>query len=172
MDSSTAVGEVAREGSLPDRARDLLERARQQVDVQPVELTVRELLDYWGAKRRGWIIVQTIAEALDGHDLATDPPFGDAWIDEPVRLVKLRRAATASQGASLSAPAPSPEPAAAAGLRVRHLRSANRDVSSVGRESSLATAQALMLKDDYGQLAVVSGTRTLFGAIKDLSLIP
>lgn len=163
--SSTTLSEVAPEGSLPDRARDLLDRARRHVDTQPVELTVRELLDYWGAKRRGWIIVQTITEALDGYDLATDPPFEEAWIDEPVRLVKLRRATTAPQGASLNAPVPSPEPTAAAGLRVRHLRSANRDVSSVGRESSLATAQALMLKDDYGQLAVVSGTRTLFGAI-------
>jgi len=53
----------------------------------------------------------------------------------------------------------------AAGLRVRHLQSANREVSCVNPNDTLARAQALMLKDDYSQLAVMSSVRELRGAV-------
>ena len=71
-------------------AHDLLERAVQSAATNPVELTVRELLGHWGAKRRGYWIVETITQDLAEHGLSTDPPFEDAWIDEQVKLVKAK----------------------------------------------------------------------------------
>jgi len=50
-------------------------------------------------------------------------------------------------------------------LRVGSLRSANLSVTSVAPDDTLERAQALMMAHDYSQLAVISGTRTLRGAI-------
>jgi CBS domain-containing protein len=50
-------------------------------------------------------------------------------------------------------------------LRVRDIPSANRDVVSVRPDQTLAEAQFLMSAHDYSQLAVMSGTRDLKGAV-------
>lgn len=147
---------------LAEPTKELLERARRQADREPLELTVRDLLGYWGARRRGYVIVETIIQDLAAHDLTTDPPFEDAWIDEPVQLIKLKKR---ERELSSSVTSPPVEPTVAAGLRVRHLQSANREVSSVPPDATLSMAQALMLRDDYSQLAILSGPRTLQGAV-------
>ena len=153
------------EPELPERTKELLERAKREAAHEPVELTVRELLSYWDAKRRGYLIVETIKDDLAAYDLTTDPSFEEAWIDEPVRLVRRLSLAEpkgtpAEAGTSITV-----DVMPAAGLRVRHLQSANRKVSAVNPNASLATAQALMLKDDYSQLAVMSSPRDLRGAV-------
>jgi restriction system protein len=153
------------DSALPERAKELLEEAKRKADHEPVELTVRELLSYWDAKRRGYLIVETIKGDLAAYDLKTDPSFEEAWIDEQVRLV---RAPSREEPEISSGGMGTPEMAdmlPAAGLRMRHLQSANREVSWVAPDASLALAQALMLKDDYSQLAVMSSPRDLRGAV-------
>lgn len=46
----------------------------------------RDFLGYFGAERRGAIVVSQIREVLDSLDLRTDPDFETAWIGEPIRL--------------------------------------------------------------------------------------
>jgi len=144
-------------------AHDLLERAVQSAATNPVELTVRELLGHWGAKRRGYWIVETITQDLAENGLSTDPPFEDAWIDEQVKLVKAKGHITTTAPPVASGVAGEPGPAAA--LRVRHIQSSKRTVVSVPPDAALSLAQALMLKNDYSQLAVMSGPRSLRGAV-------
>jgi len=153
------------EPELPVRTKELLDRARAQADREPVELTVRELLSFWDAKRRGYWIVETIKADLEKYGLASEPSFEQAWIDDPIKLVHARSGKEPETGLVEPRQTIGMDATPAAGLRVRHLQCANREVASVPPDSSLSVAQALMLKDDYSQLAVTSGPRTLRGAV-------
>jgi restriction system protein len=157
--------EMEDDSALPKRTKELLEEAKRKADHEPVELTVRELLSFWDAKRRGYLIVETIKGDLAAYNLTTDPSFEEAWIDEPVKLVRLPPRAEPKGSSGGTGTSATVDMMAAAGLRVRHLQSANREVSSVAPNASLALAQALMLKDDYSQLAVMSSPRDLRGAV-------
>src|SRR5271166_4383454 len=49
-------------------------------------VTVRELLDWFGAKRRGANITFTIDEALGVNELRTEPYFYQQYIDSPIEF--------------------------------------------------------------------------------------
>lgn len=50
--------------------------------------TVRTLLGWFGQHRRGAIVVANIREALQQHNIRTEPDFEDVWIDAEVRFVR------------------------------------------------------------------------------------
>lgn len=56
-----------------DRLAAISERIRKGV-AGPTE-TVRTLLSWFGAERRGYWVVKEINKALDAHDLMTEPSF-------------------------------------------------------------------------------------------------
>ena len=146
-----------------------LTTARKKVAAgQDGRITVRELLGYANAERRGVHVVAAIQAALDRYGLTTEPSFASGWIDNEVTF---RSTATSNK-------TPSAGGAGADGgqdggdhdqtdvaLTVATLHSANAGVVSVERNDDLARAQALMLKHDYSQLAVLSGARQLVGAV-------
>ncbi|MET9226759.1 CBS domain-containing protein [Lentzea sp. NPDC003310] len=131
-----------------------------------VRLTVRQLLAHWGAKRRGYWIVEQIERELKEAGLTTTPEFTDCWIDNEVTLVPI---SVTKQLAPVSPSLESTEITDHAlpdvALRVDNLPSANISVISVAPDSSLATAQSLMMRHDFSQLAVMSGSRNLRGAV-------
>ena len=138
---------------------ELLERAKSSET--PVSLSIRELLSYWGARRRGFWIVEMIERDLAKSGLTTDPPFTDGWIDQKVRL---RRAVVeVEQEESLAEPKDQPTPRSS--LRVGNLESAGGGVVAVPSEDTLMKAQSIMMKFDFSQLAVMSGHRDLKGAV-------
>jgi hypothetical protein len=65
---------------------EFLERAARQAHSSPVSLTVRELLAFWGAKRRGIWVVDRVRRDLEEHELTTNPDFTSAWIDSTITL--------------------------------------------------------------------------------------
>lgn len=69
--------------------RGLLTEAEARARTEPMEMSVRRLLSYWNAKRRGYWIVEQITQDLESCGLVTDPPFTDVWIDADVKLASL-----------------------------------------------------------------------------------
>src|SRR5262245_17291921 len=85
-----------REGDMDDVSTDTLSFGRQFEAIVaqlergeiPTPVTVRTLLSWFGAKRRGYYIVQNIRGHLHHAGLQTDPDFEPAYIDSEVRFVR------------------------------------------------------------------------------------
>lgn len=135
--------------------------------------SVRELLRWFGARRRRAGVVERIEAELEAAGLRTDPHFTTTWIDAPVIFRKREADAPAPEGAPAGAPEPAddgleaaePMPAAQATHLVRMLEAANLEVISVNPQDPIERAVTLMLAYDFSQLAVMTGPRDLKGAI-------
>ncbi|WP_131765799.1 CBS domain-containing protein [Candidatus Protofrankia californiensis] len=137
-----------------------------------VQISIRDLLGKWGAKRRGVAIVEKISGDLDEKGLITDPPFTDGWIDTEVRLIPTNTIETEDSTVGKSQEKVAVQPLGErqqnlreVALRVRSLRSSSGKICSVPPDADIQTAQSLMMQGDYSQLAVTSGKRDLRGAV-------
>lgn len=147
---------------------EFLDHAAKQATTDPVELSIRDLIWYWGAQRRGYWIVEEIQRDLKKAGLTTEPPFAEGWIDNLVKVVPIpkRTRMDSKKTASPGSPAPGEDDVVAdVGFRIGSLRSANRGVTSINPSESLERAQSLMLSNDYSQLAVMSDARNVRGAV-------
>jgi predicted transcriptional regulator len=151
---------------------EFLERAAQQAHGSAVSLTVRELLAFWGAKRRGIWVVDRVRRDLEEHERTTDPDFTSAWIDSTITLI--------SQTGHTHSPDLEAETEIVEGMdralpdiemRVGQIRSANVAVVSLSRDDSLEKARTLMMRHDFSQLAVMSGKRNLLGTVTWESIV-
>lgn len=140
--------------------------ARQQENY--VTISIRELLAYWDAKRRGYWIVDEIQRDLQQAGLTTNPSFAEGWIDNIVTLVPINSSEikenTTGIG-TLDVVDATDRSLPQVALRVGSLYSANSGLTSVSPQDDLETAQSLMMHLDYSQLGVLSGPRTLRGAV-------
>lgn len=135
--------------------------------------SVRELLRWFGARRRRSGVVERIEAELEAAGLRTDPHFTTTWIDAPVVFRKREAAAPAPEAASVVAPDADSEAAEAAKPAdlaemthlVRMLEAANREVIFVNPQDPIERAITLMLAYDFSQLAVMTGPRDLKGTI-------
>jgi predicted transcriptional regulator len=150
------------------RAKFLREAAnRERSDL--VQLSIRELLEMWGYKRRGNWIVSQIEGELEDAGLITEPSFAQGWIDAivqlmPIGLIELRHPRTQPE-IELEERQEWAVESGVVTLLVSNLRSATQEVCSVPLDCALLTAQSLMIRHDYSQLAVMSDKRNLRGAI-------
>lgn len=129
-----------------------------------VRTTVRDLIWQVNAERRGVHVVAAIQSALDRHELITEPSFTTGWIDNEI-MFRAASPSKTSGGADGAGQVSGEHDSADIALTVASLHSASAGVASVERTDNLARAQALMLRHDYSQLAVLSGPRQLIGAI-------
>jgi restriction system protein len=155
---------------LPSGRKELLELAAQRGPRNPVKLSIRSLLQYWDAKRRGYVITEEIKRDLADAGLVTHPPFAEGWIDSFVTLVPVTSAipepnGVASPSSDVAVVSSAVVSSVEVSLRVSSLASANVGVEFVRLDDSLERAQTLMMGKDYSQLAVQSGPRDLRGAI-------
>jgi hypothetical protein len=114
--------------------------------------TVRTLLSWFGAERRGYWVVKTINKALNENDLVTEPSFESTWIDGPITFV--RKPKKQAEDAPL-------DPT----FRLGRLEAANKQVISVKPNDSLDKAITLMLTNDFSQLPVMTGPRDVKGVV-------
>lgn len=128
----------------------------------PEPLTVRQLLEWFSAQRRGYYIVQEIRGALEGADLQTEPDFEGAYIDGPIQLVYRRDARKAQSAVTLQDADPT--------YRIGKLRSANTPPVSVAPDQEIAVATTIMLHRDFSQLPVMNGERNVRGVISWASI--
>lgn len=167
--------------------KEFLDMAAAREPGDEVELSIRELLQKWGAQKRGYWYVQEIRQDLETHGLVTDPPFTSGSIDTPVRLhnpkatMKMLGERREQQDASGQAIAPV-DPGSASenqqtesalmegALTFAHLHDAlfgetPPPVVSISENDSLVRAQSLMMQHDYSQLPVTAGKWELKGVI-------
>ena len=131
----------------------------------PVSVTIRTLIRYVGAERRGTRVLREVQRALDRHGLMTDPSFASGWVDNRVQLRLVPNRTTTLGTTSPSGPGENVSAVEEVSLTVSSLESATTGVTSVERTSDLLRARALMLRYDFSQIAVISGARQLIGAI-------
>lgn len=150
-----------------------LHNAASRADSNPTKISVRKLLSYWGAKRRGSYIVDRINRDLGQYNLVASPDITQTWLDDQVTITNLdsgleppRTPTDAEAGIDVAAPLVEPQRMSVeATLLVGMLQSARSAIVSVRPDDDLVRAQTLMMRHDYSQLAVLSGTRDLRGAI-------
>jgi CBS domain-containing protein len=146
---------------------DFLSSAKDDLDHgRPRQLSVRGLLEQWGAKRRGAVIVAQVNHDLTAAGLATVPPFEDVvWIDDEVSLVKVVAGQTTVPTASEPDTGVASDIGDSGVLRVRQIKAAHGPLERVSPQDTLERAQSLMLEKNYSQLAVLSGERELRGFV-------
>jgi hypothetical protein len=141
-----------------DASREqFLEGAAHRAHTDPVSIRVRDLIDYWGAKGRGYRVVDRIDAELRHYKLEASPDFAAAHLDSyvqliPSRLVSEDPSQVVDEGAEVE-------------LRVSSLEAASQGVESVNPQDSIATAYTIMTFKDYSQLAVATSDRSLEGYI-------
>ncbi|MCA1706513.1 MAG: hypothetical protein LC808_25910 [Actinobacteria bacterium] len=120
------------------------------------EITVRDLIAQWGARGRGSRVVARIRADLRRVGLVTEPDFRQVALDVTIKLAQRPVEAKSASDA---------EETPDFGLTIGTLPSAAAGVVGVSPSGSLVEAQTLMLVNDYSQLAVIAGERSLKGAV-------
>jgi CBS domain-containing protein len=151
------------------------------------EETVRTLLSWFGAERRGYRVVAMIRRALEQADLLTDPDFESVYIDAPVAF-RLRPRIVAARGqvavpsfrvegvgsvttsAEKDESAEAPRQVADASHRLSRLAAASNKPLAVAPDAPLSQAVTQMILNDFSQLPVMSGERNPRGAITWMSI--
>jgi predicted transcriptional regulator len=137
-----------------DIARRLAESVKSS---EFVELTVRDFIERWNAERRGERIVARIRDDLSKAKLTTEPDFRHVSIDSKIRVVSSDTPVAEAEEAE----AESREYA----LTVGTLPSAGGGVVSVKPMETLQLAYTRMLLNDFSQLPIMDGPRSLKGAV-------
>lgn len=153
----------------------IADRLRSNDAVEPV--TVREFLSWFGAKRRGYWVVDQIRSGLKDAQLSTEPDFEGTYIDTPIRFQ------LAQQPTQVSATAPGAQLEVTSSLlagpvttdskaeapdpthRISKLGAANRAPTYVAPDAQLSTATTMMLVRGFSQLPVMTGSRDVKGVI-------
>lgn len=135
--------------------------------------SVRELLRWFGVYRRRAGAVERIEGELEAISLRTEPDFTSVWIDAEITFKALQTQAkgkgtSSGKGSSVE---PDNEDSSTSDAQndgvhlVRMLDAANRTVVAVNPQDPIQTAITLMLAHDFSQLAVMTNSRELKGAI-------
>lgn len=156
---------------IPAELRSALSRLRG--GEAGVTLTVRTLLSWFGAQRRGSVISDWISATLDECGAVTEPDFRGAWIDGEIEL-RLARSIDRPERSVLEgsdvetnqepetlAPAISFDPT----YRIGRLFAANQAVVGVPPDGDISEAITLMLQRDYSQLPVQTSERNVKGVV-------
>jgi predicted transcriptional regulator len=169
-----SAGDTATDGA--ERLRLIAERVGKG-DEQTA--TVREILSWFGAYRRGYWIVEEIRAALKLVGLTTVPDFEAGYIDGQVQFQIISppaplQAEQEPTESAVEAPAAddvthtSPDIAPVYSdptYRISRFTATNRPVVSVAPDAPLEEAVTLMLLNDYSQLPVMTSDREVKGII-------
>lgn len=162
----TAAGEAASAVSVqddPHQRYKWLNEARARADARnPVQISVRDLLPRWEAKADGSTLYQRIDADLANHGLTTSPGFRKVSMDTIVRLITPAQDAEETAHSSTDRAGDNDLDV---GLTVGNLKSALNGVASISPNATFDEAITLMLLNGYSQLAVLSGSHSLRGAV-------
>lgn len=130
------------------------------------EITVRTLLAWFGAERRLPATIALVRDAFDKMQIASEPDFEFAYLDAPIKFVRL-------DGSDSSVEAPNNEPSALIvtepwvdpTYRIGKLPAANNRPQSVNPEAALSEAITQMLSFDFSQIPVMTSERVVKGVV-------
>ena len=160
---------------VPGRLAEIAAQVR--LGQKPTE-TVRTLLGWFSASRRGYWVVKRIRDALDALGIRTEPDFEGIFVDSEVAFVpsldrsetRWRQGAESPSGAGGDDPAGSStadeavEPIEPA-YRIGRLPAANRPPVTLSPDARVDEAITLMLSHDYSQLPVMTNRRDVKGIV-------
>jgi CBS domain-containing protein len=168
---------------IPAQLKEIADQVSQGTDRSE---TVRTLLSWFEAERRGYMKVQEIRKALRKVKLKTEPDFEDAWIDASITfLTKPKKEKTqlsaepdASSDANLKTEEGStgvPIPSKNANgvhsrVKIGVLAAANKPPQCIAPDAEVSEAITLMLQHDFSQLPVTTTERDIKGIISWRSL--
>jgi hypothetical protein len=93
--------------TMPDFPAALTGIAKQvESGERPERVTVRTLLEWFGAQRRGFYVVENIRSTLAKLSMRTDPDFESAFIDALVDFVPSNRQPNAGTSTEVMPPTP------------------------------------------------------------------
>lgn len=159
MSVKTTLGPLMNDSpaSPPQSASDRLQEIALQLHRgdRPASISVRALLEWFGAQRRGSYIVEEINDALSKANLKTNPDFATCYIDGEIEFLSAERIG---------------QPATHATYRVGMLSSANKAVVSVNPNTTISEAIYIMMHHNYSQLPVMLDARHVKGVISWASI--
>jgi CBS domain-containing protein len=138
-------------------------------------ITTREFLSWFGAQRRGYMVVWGIRNALQTAGLITVPDFESAYIDSKISFAlydykknEIKRSKKGRIEIPIAAETNSPgddgsrrDPT----YRISKLGAANQGVVSVKPDSTLEQVVTLMMERDFSQIPVMTTEREVKGVI-------
>ena len=140
---------------------DQLKKARERIDEgsSPMTVTVRELLLWFGAERRGTRVVDEIESTLWGYELTTEPDFSSTPLDATIAITSLYEDEESTEAAAAEA-LPPPERRDRTNFLVGALAEARSgNVVSVHPQATLAKAASIMMTHGVSYLPVIHGDR-------------
>ncbi|GAB0102553.1 hypothetical protein JMUB6875_15210 [Nocardia sp. JMUB6875] len=144
-------------------ASELLGDAAARDPGTPRTLTIRNLLEHWGAERRTAAVISTIKSDLASKGLTTQPPFTEGDLSAVVALVPLGTEpdteSTLGYGTTAVEDVSELEPMS---LRLGGLPARLVSVSS---DVDLTYAKTMMVQRKFSQLAVIDADGTYHGAV-------
>ncbi|GAA2657712.1 hypothetical protein GCM10010307_72720 [Streptomyces vastus] len=144
----------------------LLDAATTTPADQPLVITIRNLLEAWGASRRGSAIVDQIESDLADKGLTATPPITTGSIDNTVTLLRTGAEPGPDQPLLTVEDVPDDEvEQAPLTYRISHLASATGGVVSVSPRDTLRRAITAMVYHDFSQLPVLDEHGRLCGAV-------
>jgi CBS domain-containing protein len=162
-----SVGETDRTAAhlSVESRHEALESAYEHAGTEaPRTFTVRDLIGLWGAKVRGYRVVDRVLADLENYSLTTRPDFRKVGLDSIVELVALPSAVSEEADGTDEVPTAEPEEREI-GLTLGNVPSALAGLVVVNTNDSLAKAMTLMRLHDYSQLAILPTPRKLIGAV-------
>jgi CBS domain-containing protein len=181
MNPRDQAGLTEMDGYIPEPLQEIATKVRGgQLPI----ITLRTLLSWYGAERRGGWRNRKILEALQTLQIRTEPSIESAYIDGPITFLAIeQRGFSAPLGASAEVSSQSvnvfPEQKASGEelpvygdptYRVGKLASANRTPVSIPPDASVVEATTLMLHNDFSQLPVMTSDREVKGMFSWKSL--
>jgi predicted transcriptional regulator len=169
------TGEVS-ESEGPERLKQVAQRTREGNNETA---TIREILSWFGAYRRGYWIVEEVRAALKKVGLITVPDFEAGYIDGEVQFKlaappePLHPQQNSTESVEVASPAEeSPTPGTESApvysdptYRISRFTATNRPVIFVAPDAKLEQAVTLMLLNDFSQLPVMTSDREVKGVI-------
>jgi hypothetical protein len=165
---------VQQDGDTPLHLRKLREAGEALANNNPpIEVSVRQLLNWFGAERRGPSVVERVEASLAGFDLETHPDFTAAHIDANVALVR-RRAHSAEKssaeipeaGAQETEPPPppsTPDPTPRIGTLIDPRA---KPLVTTRPGESLRAALTKMMAEQISYMPVLAGEHRVLGMLR------
>lgn len=159
-----------------ERLREVADKLRHGASVAPI--TVRQLLYWFGAQRRGSFNCWLIRHRLEEVGLYTDPDFQSAYIDSQISFVLVGPPSQEDSEANKSTAAELensllPDTGSVKvdpTYRISRLRAANKPLLSLPPDATIQRAVTEMLANDFSQLPVMTNERDVKGMISWASL--
>jgi len=144
---------------------EMFEAVRAADASDPVSLTVRDLIAWWGAKGRGAYVIEEIDKDLARAGIRTEPSFEYGPLDSVVRLTFEGYGELPDTEASDLVAEPSSENQEHETLSVGKIESSLAGVLGISHKDSLQTAQTIMIQNDFSQLPVLDEAGRAVGIV-------